>query len=275
MARICTVLVVAIAAAVISVAGQTPPQKASFEVASIKANTTPGAGIRGGCRGIDTKLNGDMLSGIPVPVGRCVVTAASLSHFISIAYELGVPGRVVDRPDWHDSIRFDLEAKAEDPSKATRQDLVIMLQNLLADRFKLKFHFEARPTDGYALVVAKNGLLKPAKGIDPDGISTVPAPVPDVPGIRKTSARNVTMSTFAAFLTNPVRGVVIDSTGLTGSYDFEFLWGPEVTPSVTPDARSDYSIFTVIQQLGLKIEGSKKVPLEYFVIDHAEKPTGN
>jgi len=50
---------------------------------------------------------------------------------------------------------FQLEAKAEDPAKTTREELRQMLQNLLLDKLKLKVHRETREMDGYVLTIGK------------------------------------------------------------------------------------------------------------------------
>jgi uncharacterized protein (TIGR03435 family) len=62
-------------------------------------------------------------------------------------------------PDWiqRGDQRFNVEAKAEDPSKTTEQQLLTMLQNMLVERFQLEFHRETIETAGFALVVDKNG----------------------------------------------------------------------------------------------------------------------
>src|SRR5262249_2585305 len=92
-----------------------------------------------------------------VPLGRCVITAARLSHLIVIAHSMEIRN-LKGGPDWvWGAERFDVDAKAENPSSATEEQLLSMLQNLLADRFHLKFHRETKKASGYALVVAKNG----------------------------------------------------------------------------------------------------------------------
>jgi hypothetical protein len=135
------------------------------------------------------------------------------------------------------------------PSAATPEQLSLMLQNLLADRFKLKFHRETREVPGYALVVAKNGpKLKENKNAN---LNTIMA--------QKTS-----MSQLANTLTNlPDNVPVVDKTGLLGFYDFTLTWEP------------GESVSAVLQeQLGLKLE-SQKVPVDFYVIDSAEKPSEN
>src|SRR5215472_11618091 len=135
------------------------PEPLKFEVASVKVATSGFNGVRGGCRGVDSEFSAAERErgGIP-PLGRCRITDARLSHLIGIAY--GVSMQVLDTgPDWiqRGDLRFDVEAKAENPASATRQQLLAMLQNLLVERFQIKFHRITKEEPGFALLVAKNG----------------------------------------------------------------------------------------------------------------------
>ena len=116
------------------------PVPLKFEVASVKVATSGRNGVSGGCRGIDSVYSAEeqKRGGIP-SLGRCVITDARLSHLIGIAY--GVSMQVLDTsPDWiqRGDLRFDVQAKAEHPATATRQQLLTMLQNLLVERFQIK-----------------------------------------------------------------------------------------------------------------------------------------
>jgi uncharacterized protein (TIGR03435 family) len=77
--------------------------------------------------------------------------------------------------------------------------------------------------------------------------------------------------------------VIIDETGLKGSYDFEFNWTPDESHATSPNEtgagqavvppREGSSIFTAFQeQLGLKLVPNK-APVEVLIIDHVEKPS--
>src|SRR5207253_3663359 len=100
-------------------------------------------GVKIACHGIDSKFaRNDMRVG--VPLGRCVATSGRLSHMIGFAYDVSMD-MVQGGPSWiMTGDRFDVEAKAVDPSTATERQLVEMFHNLLADRFKLKFQRETR-----------------------------------------------------------------------------------------------------------------------------------
>jgi uncharacterized protein (TIGR03435 family) len=235
----------------------------AFEIASIKRGT-PGAGVRGGCHGIDSGYSPNEAASAP-PLGRCVIRDGRLGHLLFIAYRLHSMSFVEGGPDWvkMGEDRFNIEAKVEDPTKATEQQLYQMLQALLTERFSLKFHRETRDLSGFALVVAKKGpKLKPSDGQDVVadwGPSFKPSRGPNT-----LTARNYSMARLAEALAvfgNPV----LDKTGLTGVYDFTLSWdetdGPQLSTALE-------------QQLGLKFE-SQKVPVSFIVIESAQKPTGN
>lgn len=88
------------------------------------------------------------------------------------------------------------------------------------------------------------------------------------------------MRFLAIWLSRFVGRTVIDDTGLTGAYDIELVWTPDSRPpSQEPEPpvsdQDGPSIFTALQQqLGLKLE-SRKGPVEFLVIDRAEKASGN
>ena len=127
----------------------------TFDVASVKVANTPN-GVRGGCHGIDSVYTPGQQA-LAAPLGRCVITDARLSHLIGIAYGVSMTD-LKTGPDWiqRGDLRFNVEAKAEDP-KATEQQLITMLQNLLEERFQLKFHKETREVAGFALNCGQGG----------------------------------------------------------------------------------------------------------------------
>src|SRR5437016_5206136 len=153
------VVAVLFAAPQASAQANAAPDPLKFEVASIKVAASGVNGVRGGCRGVDSVYSAEeqVRGGIPA-LGRCRITDARLSHLIGIAY--GVSMQVLDTgPDWiqRGDLRFDVEAKAENPASATRQQLLTMLQNLLVERLPIKFRYVTKEEPGFALVVAKNG----------------------------------------------------------------------------------------------------------------------
>jgi len=213
------------------------------------------------------------------------VTGEYLFSLVRIAYERELPVYlppnqiVTGGPRWAYTDKFDVQAKAENPSTATAQQLRQMLQSLLTERFKLKLHRATKEVAGYTLVVAKNGSrLQQSSGADyPQVIGGDPADA-----LRSIGGRNASMRELASSLSNLGLGPVVDKTDLEGRYDFKFSFSREVfgvsgkgESAQTLAPASGPSIFTALEeQLGLRLM-SQKVQVEYFVIDSAEKPTEN
>lgn len=181
--------------------------------------------------------------------------------------------QVAGGPPWMNSDRFDVAAKVETETPPSTDQLWLMLQRLLADRFALKFHRETKMRQGYALVPGKTGpKLAEATGA-----------VPNLTASRgQLQASKVSMSMFINFLSRYLGRPIFDGTGLGGSYDFKMTWTPGETEQALPAGDNAApvdsavtSIFSALQdQLGLKLE-SKTVPIEVFVIDHVERPSEN
>jgi uncharacterized protein (TIGR03435 family) len=250
------------------------PAPQTFEVATVKVSLS-GGGIEGSCHGIDSTYppGGDHA---PPPLGRCVFTDARLGHLVNIAFGVRNMGWIRSSPDWATmgDVRFNIEAKCEDPARTTEAQLLEMLQALLIERFQMKFHRETVETTGQALVVGKNGpKLKPSTGeqrslkfetlVDNRPVAVF-KPLLGKPII--LHAQRQSMRTLATMLTQIGQvGPVADRTGLDGAFDYRLAWDAEAGPSLG-SALQD--------QLGLKLE-QHKVPVTYFVIDSAKKPSAN
>jgi len=243
-----------------------------FEVASIKVAASGVNGVRGGCRGVDSVFSAEEQErgGIP-PLGRCRITDARLSHLIGIAY--GVTMQALDTgQDWiqRGDLRFNVEAKAENPASATRQQLLTMLQNLLVERFHIKFHQVTKEEPGFALLVAKNGpKLRASTSAErkltffaPNGEELL-KPVGHAIKVNARKCSVTELTELIAFSGNIGPGV--DRTGLGGVYDFTLSWNDEEGPSLASALRD---------RLGLELK-REKVPVERFVLDSAQKPTPN
>ena len=199
--------------------------------------------------------------------------------FIMKAYNLPIASerRILKGPQWveSESDRYEVEAKIDASQFAAMQKMTpekqqeqvaLMEQSLLAERFNLKVHFEIRgETPVYALVVAKGGpKLTPSKAGETTSLSA-----------RKNeiTAQAVTLNQFVhSPLWAPIGDrFVLDQTGLTGTYDFTLKWrsDPLDESGDLPD------LFDAIrEQLGLKVIDAK-TPLEVIVIDHIERPSKN
>ena len=223
----------------------------------------------------------------------------SLKMLIQAAY--GIREDLISgAPGWADSARYDVDAKVDGADvdalkKLSPEQRRLILQPLLADRFKLKVHTETKQLPVYELVVAKGGpKLKEATPGDtyangikgPDGVGR--GGMMRV-GRGQLTAQGVPMTSVVNMLSQQLHRTVIDKTGLTGKYDLELNWTPDHGLRVrcsrgrmahrrmamlAPDA-SGPSIFTALQeQLGLKLQ-SAKGPVETLVIDHVEMPSEN
>ena len=245
-------------------------QAPAFEVAVIKANVS-GGGVTGGCHGVDSKFTANDPRN-NVPLGRCVITAGRLSHLMGIAYDMSLQ-RISGFPDWDGPSRFDIEAKVEDPSSASEQQLLSMLQAFLADRFKLKLHRETKEVPGFALVAAKGGSKLQASQ---EGIRS---PFPETNGT-SLILKGYSLPDLAEFLSNlPAVGrPVRDMTGLKGRFDIRLNVlesRPESIGDLKVGLANWQSIFADLQaQLGLRLE-NRQAEIETLVIDSAEKPLLN
>jgi uncharacterized protein (TIGR03435 family) len=263
-------------------------------VASIKP-TKFSPSVMGGCHGRDAHFRPEEAENT-VPLGRCVFTAGRLTHIMAIAYKIDVNkiggrpdwdgpssrlthimaiaykidvNKIGGRPDWDGPSRFDVEAKADNPS-ATQEELLEMLRNLLADRFKLKAAYETKEEAGYALVIAKSGpKLKSARqgeeehltvrGVRVNKFDAIEGKLP----LNTITGQNTSIHRIVDALSLAVRATVVDRTGLMGTYDFTLNWEPD-----------EEVAGPLQQQLGLRLD-AQKVPVEYLNIVSAERPTEN
>jgi uncharacterized protein (TIGR03435 family) len=264
-----------------------------YEVGSIKPNKS-----------------GSMMPGGTYSDDGINLTNTPLMFLLVTAFGVG-NDRISGAPGWLASERYDIEAKADSSVAEALQKLGVhdrklaqqlMIQALLTDRCKLKFHRETKELPIYALVIGKNGpKFQESK---PDETSPYGFKVPDGRGgtgsvqVGERGAlifRGLPISFLVNVLSGQVGRTVVDKTGLAGKYDFTWEVTPDmsqfqaptgigpppaggvpngVTPP-TPPGPGGASLFTRIEeQLGLKLE-SGKGSLEIIVIDHFERPSDN
>jgi uncharacterized protein (TIGR03435 family) len=210
-----------------------------------------------------------------------ITTNVTVHDLINLAYWLH-PKQLTGGPGWTESEKYDMAGKPDAPGQPNVDQMKMMIQKLLADRFQLKFHFEKRDLSAYAVTITKAGAKIIRSQDDPKGL----------PGFYfgKTAAgttltfRNSPMSQVTAVLQNFLDKPVVDQSGLSERYDFTLtftldpaqmarLGGPPIPAAENPDAAPD--VFTAFQQqLGLKLE-STKAPVDVMVIDKVEKPSEN
>jgi uncharacterized protein (TIGR03435 family) len=246
---------------------QTTPRP-EFEVASIRPSKT-GGGWMGAGDGSASEHN------------------VTVKNLMTVAYRIQ-DFQLSGGPGWTDSDRFDVEAKAADHN-ATPDQVRLMLQSLLEDRFRLKLHRETKESSIYALVIDKGGLkMKPSADQTSEDVNG-PSPEGTLNrgniryGNGSLTGNAVTMALFTKMLSGSLDRTIVDKTNLTGRFDLRLQWTPGVGEAsfdpggtqVAPADSSGVSIFTAIQeQLGLKLE-SQKGPVEMFVIDSVERPSAN
>ena len=221
-----------------------------FEVAVIHPHTAPA----------DSGASFELFPG-----GRIKIVNEPVKLLIRTAFHVPNP-QIAGDPSWVETDPYDIEAKTGRPEKPTPDQLGPMLQNLLAERFRFQFHRETRELSVLALVVTKGGpKMKPKQEDETPGMNTHAGH-----GVSQLIATGSTMDLFAAYVGNRLGRIVIDKTGLTGSYDFTLEWAPEQgSDSPAP------SLVTALQeQLGLRLE-SRKSPMEVLVIDRIERPSDN
>jgi uncharacterized protein (TIGR03435 family) len=205
-----------------------------------------------------------------VSPGRLSVRNMSLKTLIMAFYRLK-QYQVTGGPKWMDTDRFDIVAKLADEPRGVAasgngpERLMSAAQSLLADRFQVIFHEQARTVSGYALVVAKGGAkLNLAGG---DGSSNVKT------GRGTLRATGLSMEKFTASLSTILDAPVVDATELRGKYDFTLEWTPDLAD--VKEERVRPTLYTALQEtLGLKLE-SRKVSVPIFIVDRAEKPGEN
>jgi uncharacterized protein (TIGR03435 family) len=289
-------LACSVAASPVLIAQQPPSPSAtqpSFEVVSVKPNKSGSNAVR-----------------IENQPGRFIASNVRVRDLIRLAYQVQ-DFQIVGAPSWVDADRFDINATVPDGTPiAGGPDGTVgpMMRALLADRFKLTTHDDTRDMPVYDLVKARaDGRLG-----DKLRPSDAPCAAPGGPGARRGAppppgagqrlqcgmmrgpgsliASGTTLAQFVATLAGLTGRVVIDKTGLTGSYDFDLRFMPElpqgaanapapppgapagapVPPPIDPNAPT---LFTAIQeQLGLKLDPSRG-PVAVVVVDRVEQPT--
>ncbi|HEV2379384.1 MAG TPA: M56 and DUF3738 domain-containing protein [Terriglobia bacterium] len=236
------------------------------------------------------------------PDGQLTVANMTVNQLIQYAY--AIKGyQISGGPDWMKSDLFDIAAKPE--SSAKPDQLNLMLQSLLAERFQLATRRDTQEASVYALTTAKDGpKLKEVHDSDPDMddpfIQNAVKRAPNAANFRHGRrsivilrrglliAQSAKLTGFANDLSDFLGRAVIDKTDLTGTYDLKLEWQPDANQvamflemgvpegygAPAPDPRGP-SLFTAIkEQLGLNLE-SEKGAVEMFHVEHIERPSAN
>lgn len=212
-----------------------------------------------------------------------VVRNHVLRTLIAAAYNLN-PKTVSGGPAWLDSDHFDIVAETPGDVPPTYDQQMAMLQELLADRFALKFHREEKQLPVYALRIANGGPKLKTSTASPDAFPEGPPPlifIVTLPTVH-LPAKYASMAELASLFQRAVLDrPVVDETSLSGRYDFDLEFTPDETEwggafARPENANSDKpGLYTAIQeQLGLKLEATTG-PVQTLAIDHIEPPSPN
>jgi uncharacterized protein (TIGR03435 family) len=276
--------------------------KATFDVASIKPDTA-------------AQSQQTVHSNIPLgPMdmyaptgGRLDAANYPLIVYMVFAYKLTsfqIQDLAKQLPKWANTDRYDIQAKAESQNPSKDQ-MRLMMQALLAERFKLAVHYETKQMPVMALLLDKPGKLGPHLRAHVEDVPCTtalvqgPAPPPTIAGGYPESCgalmaypvsgrahvggRNMDIQVVANQLTGLVNGIdrpILDKTGLTGKYDFFFEFMPQFNGPLPPgtDFQTDETAppfqEALKKDLGLKME-SQTGPVDVLVIDHVEQPSEN
>jgi uncharacterized protein (TIGR03435 family) len=251
-------------------------ERATFDVVSVKRNNGTG--------GMGARTVPGSFSVYAVPMRFVVRQAYAAQDF-----------QITGGPDWMNTDLFDIEARFDPAAGLTGpRALAARLRNMLRDRFNFMATTEMRDMPIYALVRARADRLGPAikpSAVDCSGMPVAgrgAGPGPDgrpVCGGRggpgQILAGGLTMAQLAAQLSQYTGRLVVDKTGLTGSYAFDLSWNPmlgQTPPTLPPgvpfDADAPSLVAALGEQLGLTLE-SQRGPVEMVVVDRLEPPSEN
>jgi uncharacterized protein (TIGR03435 family) len=217
--------------------GQTDASGPAFEAASVKVSAPLPNGV------MMFRMGGGPDSSDP---GRITYTGVNLKSLVARAY--GVKEFQVEGPQWLEGERYDVIATI--PKGTDKEQVGLMMQRLLAERFKLTLHHESKPMAVYTMSVAKGGAK--LKEVDPDAPLAAPPlppgalpPPPPPPGAAgagmprgggmrmmmspagRRLTGNTTIARLCEMLSNLTDRPVIDLTELKGTYAFDLSWTPD------------------------------------------------
>jgi uncharacterized protein (TIGR03435 family) len=200
--------------------------------------------------------------------------SVSISDLIAYAYEVQ-PAQIVDLKSGLG--RYDVEGKADGGHAGAA--LRVMLQGLLAERFRLKFHREMREIPVDRLVIGKDLKLKAVQvaEADPRGFTLRPGERGD--GFLKATATAMSIEWLAYNLSAHLSRLVVNGTGLSGNFEFEVDFAFDLSDakdvSVPVRQASNHIREALISALGLKLQSGKKEQVEALVIDQVQQPEPN
>jgi uncharacterized protein (TIGR03435 family) len=250
-----------------SLYGQSPAPRPEFEVVSIKIKTPSEAGPAD----LVPRHSGDRVTMHNTQLELVVPYAYNVPRGYPVQGDLNAP----ESWKW-----FDIDAITE--GSPTDDQIRLMFQSLLEDRFKLKVHHETQQRDVYTLIQCKKGPRLKEWTADEKPISVRGRVVPEGVVGNFSSAedpyhiagRKASMAKLAAYLSRMFQMPFVDKTELSGDFNFELVWGsPGEDRSAGPADPSDLAA-VLQEQLGLRLVRAKE-PIDVLVVDHYEKPSPN
>ena len=192
--------------------------------------------------------------------GSLAIANAPLRKIVGAAFGIGEDREayLLAGPGWMVMERYDVSAKF--PASTSADQVRLMLQALLKERFGMKFHREMRDVPAYVLVVGKSGLkARPAAAGSAPGFNRRPGHL---------ETRSATMAGLADKLSQQSDRPVVDGTAAPGAYEFTLDWTPD---ELQNDGQAGASLLSAFEDLlGLKLE-ARKDPMEVVVVDYVEK----
>jgi uncharacterized protein (TIGR03435 family) len=260
----------------------------SFEVASIRPDPGP-------FRSPTFALSAD--DWFTEPNGRFHADF-TLRTYIEFAYKLWLTGEeertmLASLPTWVNTDRFSIETTA--PLHATKDQYRLMMQSLLAERFKLTVHFENKEVSVLAMTLVKPGKPGPKLIPHEQGPACDEKPKPETypsecysfsanpkDGMTLAGSRGAPMELIGKFLgsvggnAGEIGRPVVDQTGLTGRWDFTLqIAMPFGRPAPDAAAQEGPTILEAMQeQLGIKLKPAKAT-IPVLIVDHVERPSEN
>jgi uncharacterized protein (TIGR03435 family) len=263
-----------IAAMLTTANAQTPV----FEAATIKPSPPPdGHGVTVGCDGGPGTRDPGLL--------KC--ENMTLAMLVSRAFDINFDQ--MESPAWMMEARYNITARI--PSGTTKEQMLPMWQQLLAERFHLAVHREPRVVQKYELLTGNGGARFKASSDEPTPVDEPHAHGPNKtdsdgfpelarPGMISMNGRfrlwqtRMTMAQLARTIAAQLRRPVSDQTGLNGEYDIRLFWAGEPSPGA--ELSTGPTLVRAVQdQLGLRLQATRG-PVDFLVVDRADKqPTEN
>jgi uncharacterized protein (TIGR03435 family) len=208
----------------------------------------------------------------PPANGRFTAQGVTAKLLVMLAYSVQ-EDQILGGPRWLSTEKWDLEARADDGGRYSGEESRRMLQDLLQDRFSLRFHRDTAQRAVYALTLTKDGPKFKPSTRERTNIRVTP---------KSFDIQRGNVAAITGVLASALGRPVIDRTGLAGVYDLSLQWddasiseGGVFRRELPASAPDHGSVFTAIQeQLGLRLD-SQRAPIELIVIDMCEKPTAN